>query len=159
VDVLSGPVTLHVGGAQLGVLDNQLVAFLVPPIRAEEWIITPVPQHGENAVVVEKADRSAGWVLPDQQAGTPVAVTPLIAGVSEPPHFPPNEVWLIAPLTEESDLAPNTAAFTLCSQLAGEGQYIGRHQIEDRSLRPKRIMLLPEGMETMPFVAIASTAP
>ena len=64
-----------------------------------------------------------------------------------------------ASLTEEADLAPNTAAFTLCSQSTGEGQYIGRHQIEDRSLRPKRIVLLPEGMQTMPFVAISSTAP
>lgn len=156
MDQLSGPVTLHVGGAQLGVLDNQLYAFLVPPLRPEKWIITPVPQHGPDAVIIEKADRSAGLVLPEKNPGTQVAVTPLIAGMSEPPHFPPNELWLIAALAEQDtpELAPNAAAFTLCSRIAGSDQYIGRNQIEDRSLRPKPIVLLLEGAEPAPFVAI-----
>lgn len=151
MDQLRGPVTLHAGGAQLGVLDDRLVAFLVPPLRAQEWIITPVPQHGDNAVIVEKADRGAGLVLPDQRPGTQVAVTSLVAGLSYPPHFPPSEVWLVAAFAEES--GPNPA-FTLCSQLAGDAQYIGRHHAEDKSLRPKPIVLLPEGVEPMPFVAI-----
>ena len=142
----------------MGVLDGQLVAFLVPPIRAEEWIITPVPQHGEDAVIVQRAD-GTGLVLPGADTGTPVAVRPLIAGRSEPPTYPDNEVWIMTPLAapETTELNPKASVFTLRSRLAGDDQCVGRRQVEDRSLRPKPIVLLAPQAEPTPFVAIAVT--
>src|SRR5262245_20836443 len=99
MDPLPKTVALYIGETRLGVLDNELYAFLIPPIRVDEFIITPVPQHGENAVIIETADRATGLLLPGAETGTHVAVGPLIAGRSEPPHFPPNEVWILTTLT------------------------------------------------------------
>jgi len=155
----SGTFALYAGEASLGVLDNKLFAFLVPPIRAHEWIITPVPQHGDNAVIIQTEDLAEGLLLPADDPGTQVAVRPLIAGRSEPPVYPPAEVWVVTPMTEPEtlNLAPDAAAFTLRPQSISEGQFIGRSQIEDLSMRPKPIVLRPPGAEPTPFIAIPTT--
>jgi len=36
----------------------------------------------------------------------------------------------------------------------GADQFIGRQEAEDRSMLPKRIVLLPEGTPTAPVVAV-----
>ena len=157
MDTLSGTCTLYAGQAPLGVVDDRLFAFLGEDERVERWVVTPVPQHGENAVIIETHDRSAGMLLPDERPGTQVAVTPMIVGTSEPPSFPPNEVWIATPLAAEhaSGLDPSTAvAFTLRSMSVGADQFIGRQEAEDRSMLPKRIVLLPEGTPTAPVVAV-----
>lgn len=157
---MSQTVFLYAGETPLGILDNQLVAFLIPPLRAQEWIITPVPQHGDDAVIIETADHTAGLLLLDEKTGTPVAVGPLIAGRSEPPTFPPNEVWIRTPVPESDApaLAANGTAFTLRPQSASD-QFIGRNTIEDLSMRPKRIVLRPPRAEPTPFVALPNTPP
>ena len=157
--IVSGTFTLYIGQTPLGVLDNKLFAFLVPPIRAHEWTITPVPQHGEDAVIIQTADLAEGLLLPADDPGTQVAVRPLIAGRSEPPTYPPDEVWVVTPLAEGDapDLAPDAAAFTLRSQSVGDDQFIGRNEIEDLSMRPKPIVLRPPQAEPAPFIAIPVT--
>jgi hypothetical protein len=69
MDTLRGTVTLLAGHAPLGVVDDGLFALLVDHDRAEQWVVTPVPRYGENAVVIETHDRAAGMMLPDQQPG------------------------------------------------------------------------------------------
>jgi len=87
---MNATVALYAGYAPLGVIDERLFALLVEHGQAARWIVTPVPQHGENAVIIETHDQTAGMLLPDQQPGTQVAVQPLIAGHSYPPTYPPS---------------------------------------------------------------------
>jgi Peptidase inhibitor I66 len=158
MDTLCGTVTLQAGQAPLGVVDDRLFALLVDHDRAEQWVVTPVPRYGENAVVIETHDRSAGMVLPDEQPGTQVAVKPLIVGRSEPPSYPPDEIWIATPLPGAGapDLTPNAGAFTLRPMSVGANQFIGRQLAEDLSLLPKRIVLRAEGDDPTPFIAIPS---
>jgi hypothetical protein len=157
--IVSGTFTLYIGQTPLGVLDNKLFAFLVPPIRAHEWTITPIPQHGDDAVIIQTADLAEGLILPADDPGTQVAVRPLIAGRSEPPTYPPYEVWIVTPLADGDtpDLVPDAAAFTLRSQSVGDDQFIGRNEIEDMSMRPKPIVLRRPHAERAPFIAIPVT--
>jgi hypothetical protein len=155
--IVSGTFTLYAGQTPLGVLDDKLFAFLVPPIRAHEWTITPVPQHGEDAVIIQTVDLAEGLLLPSDDPGTQVAVRPLIAGRSEPPTYPPDEVWVVTPLADLPDLAPDAAAFTLRPQSVSDDHFIGRGEIEDLSMRPKPIVLRPPGAEPAPFIAIPAT--
>jgi len=159
MDTLRGTVTLLAGQAPLGVVDDRLFALLVDHDRAEQWVVTPVPRYGKNAVIIETHDRSAGMVLPDEQPGTQVAVRPLIVGRSEPPSYPPDEVWIATPLPGDGapDLMPNAGAFTLRPMSVSANQFIGRQFAEDLSLLPKRIVLRAEGDEPTPFIAIPNT--
>jgi Peptidase inhibitor I66 len=157
--IVSGTFTLYAAQTPLGVLDSKLFAFLVPPIRAHEWTITPVPQHGENAVIIQAVDDADGLLLPADDPGTQVAVRPLIAGRSEPPTYPPDEVWVVTPLAEPDapDLVPDAVAFTLRPQSVSDDQFIGRNEIEDLSMRPKPIVLRRPHAEPTPFIAIPVT--
>jgi len=153
---MNATVTLYAGNAPLGVIDERLFALLTDHDQAAQWVITPVPQHGEDAVIIQSHDRSTGMLLPDQQPGTQVAVRPLIAGHSYPPTYPPNEVWTATTLTGQAvpGLAPDTAAFTLRPHSAGPDQYIGRRRVEELSMLPKRIVLLAGGTDPTPFIAV-----
>jgi hypothetical protein len=153
---MNAPVTLYVGYAPLGVIDERVFALLADHDQAAQWVITPVRQHGENAVIIQSHDRATGMLMPDQEPGTQVAVRPLIAGHSYPPTYPPNEVWTVTPLTGQAapGLEPDTAAFTLHPHSAGPDQYIGRRRVEELSMLPKRIVLLADGTEPTPFIAI-----
>ncbi|KAJ3812725.1 hypothetical protein F5876DRAFT_74602 [Lentinula aff. lateritia] len=79
------------------------------------WIVEPVPQHGENSYMyviamtlssplrdlltplllsITTPDRTSGWVAPteiDEQ----IACRPLIVMPTFPPRYPPNEVFEI----------------------------------------------------------------
>lgn len=151
----SGTITLYAGHTPLGIIDQRLFAILDDHDQAAQWVITPVPQHGPDAVIIETHDHSAGMLLPDEQAGTQVAVRPLIAGRSYPPTYPPNEVWIATPLTDPN--APEPTAFSLRPRSASPDHYIGRPPVEETSMLPKRIVLLPEGTQPTPFIATPTT--
>ncbi|KAG8983413.1 hypothetical protein FRB93_007272 [Tulasnella sp. JGI-2019a] len=89
---------LMVGGAPTAAITNQVFAILLPEPPATTWKIMPVPQAGANTYLITKADNpSQGWVMPSGQSNTQVAVRPLIMGPSDPPYYPPNQLWTIIP--------------------------------------------------------------
>ncbi|KAF8586585.1 serine protease inhibitor [Ramaria rubella] len=94
----NGRYKLKAGGAPTGVMDGFLYAFLIKEERAEEWVITKREHPGHRAI--ENAAKDAGWIaLKEGDHKYPlIAVRPLKEGRSNPPFFPPNELWNIQPL-------------------------------------------------------------
>ncbi|RDL32405.1 uncharacterized protein BP5553_08861 [Venustampulla echinocandica] len=100
IDILpNGQYRLRARGAPVGDIDSRLFACLIPD-RCEgslDWVITPAFQRGPNVFMVEKPNRSAGWVVPrDNSDGLnkQVEVRPLING----PHGPPEQLFTFTPL-------------------------------------------------------------
>jgi len=88
--------TVRALGAPTGAIDGQLFAVLLDFPPAEDWIITPQPQHGENTYTIEKNDRSGGWVVDDEEVfgnARAIKVKPLIATKSLPPQYPNTELF------------------------------------------------------------------
>jgi hypothetical protein len=83
--IVSGTFTLYIGQTALESWTICLSRFSSRLSEPYEWTITPVPQHGEGAVIIQTADLAEGLLLPADDPGTQVAVRPLIAGRSEPP--------------------------------------------------------------------------
>ncbi|KAL3425428.1 hypothetical protein PVAG01_02219 [Phlyctema vagabunda] len=92
-EVDSGKFILSNAGAPTCVLDNKLFAVLLSQPPPEKWVITSRPQAGRDAYTIETESRGAGWVLSEMQPFTTVDVRPLIVGPSEPPFFPPFELF------------------------------------------------------------------
>jgi len=89
---------LKARGAPTGVLHKHLYAFLVDE-APEQWVITQRESAEHLAqYTIENASQTAGWVAEKGAERPQIAVRPLIVGPSEPPHFPPNELWNIQPL-------------------------------------------------------------
>ncbi|KIJ96396.1 hypothetical protein K443DRAFT_284908 [Laccaria amethystina LaAM-08-1] len=63
-----------------------------------KWRLNEIPYEGRNVYIIESEDRHGGWVLPKEEPYTQVAFRPLIIGPSEPPFYPPNQLWVITPL-------------------------------------------------------------
>jgi hypothetical protein len=83
--IVSGTFTLYIGQTALESWTICYSRFSSRLSEPYEWTITPVPQHGEGAVIIQTADLAEGLLLPADDPGTQVAVRPLIAGRSEPP--------------------------------------------------------------------------
>jgi len=97
----NGRYILKIRGAPTGVLHKHLYAFLVEEGEPEEWVITRRESGGHRAqYTIETASRTAGWVAEKGAEIPQIAVRPLIVGPSEPPHYPPNELWNIQPLVD-----------------------------------------------------------
>ena len=60
-------------------------------LPGEEWVVTHVPVHGENAFIIETASRRKGWVVHSDVEQAPVSLEPL----TKPPM--PPEVFRITP--------------------------------------------------------------
>ncbi|THG95042.1 hypothetical protein EW026_g6532 [Hermanssonia centrifuga] len=97
----NGKYTLKIGGALATEIDSEVYAVYLEQIRLPEWVITPTPQHGPHVYIIEKGDRSAGWVLPEKEPLTQVAVKPLVAGLSFPPFYLTSERFEIIPIDSE----------------------------------------------------------
>ncbi|THG95044.1 hypothetical protein EW026_g6534 [Hermanssonia centrifuga] len=93
----NGKYILKIGGAATAEFENNVFAILLDVPIPTEWVITAVPQHGPNVYIIENGDRSAGWVIPEEEAYTQVAVKPLTATKSFPPQYLPNEQYYIVP--------------------------------------------------------------
>ncbi|KAI0341519.1 proteinase inhibitor [Trametopsis cervina] len=85
---------LKVGGDPTAEIDNKLFAVLLPEPPATVWKLTPVSGYGDNAFAVSIEGDVRGWVVPDEELFTQIAVRPLIVGPSEPPFYPPTEVFI-----------------------------------------------------------------
>ncbi|CAL1715316.1 unnamed protein product [Somion occarium] len=83
--------------APTGVEGDRVVAFLIDRATGpEDWIITAQPQHGKNVYIIERQDRSSGWVVKEEGDGTfgdPILAKPLIATKSLPPQYLPTELF------------------------------------------------------------------
>jgi len=98
----NGRYRLSTRGAPTGAKGGLLFAFLLEDQGAEEWVITKRIFGGSNRSVytIESANRNAGWVAQVDATNPQIAVRPLIVGPSDPPFFPPNELWNIQPLVD-----------------------------------------------------------
>ncbi|KAF9523926.1 hypothetical protein CPB83DRAFT_862140 [Crepidotus variabilis] len=85
------------GGNPTAEFDRSLWAILLDRPPAEEWKIQAIPQSGPNRYIITKPNGFEGWVLPLDDPETQIAVRPLIIGPSEPPFYPPNQLWEIRP--------------------------------------------------------------
>jgi len=85
---------LEAYGAPVAARNRKLYACLIEKMcEKASWVITPQPQFGPDVYTVETPDRSAGWIIPNDEEDAQIAVRPLIVGPSEPPFFPPNELF------------------------------------------------------------------
>jgi len=97
----SGNFIIRVNGDPTATFDNLLWAILHQEPRPSEWKITIRPQAGPDTFTIELADGSGqGWVVPDDKPETQLAVRHLIIGPSDPPFFPPNQLFVIRPLLD-----------------------------------------------------------
>ncbi|THG95043.1 hypothetical protein EW026_g6533 [Hermanssonia centrifuga] len=112
----NGKYILKIGGAATAEFEDKVFAVLLDVPIPTEWTITHVPQHGPNVYMlsislyrsrtvthisfcrIEKGDRSTGWVVPEEEPYTQIAVRPLIATRSLPPQYLPSEQFHIIPI-------------------------------------------------------------
>jgi len=126
-------VVISAQGAPLADIDQKVFATLLPVPPPAEFVVTPVSGG------VQLTDRATGGVVyaPDTEPLTQLALAP--AG-----HAPANSVWILRDAGGNIlDSIPASGAYEL--ELKGTGQYMGRAPNEDRSLLPKRVVLLPAG--------------
>ncbi|KAF8869996.1 hypothetical protein BD779DRAFT_1582658 [Infundibulicybe gibba] len=106
---------LSISEGRTAPLGGNVYAIIEGGPKPEEWIIERQKQSGLftwvscfvgpastnliPVVRIESSDRRGGWVLPQDAApeGTQVDFHPLIIGPSEPPFFPPTELWEFIP--------------------------------------------------------------
>jgi hypothetical protein len=130
-------VRIKADGAPLGALKDKVWAFLLEETGTPvDWVITPA---GEG---VQLADRASGAVLAVPSTEPFTQATLAAQGAT-------NSRWTLG-LIDGFDYTPVTTVTEpgwYCLALAGTGQFLGRNRVEDRSLMPKKVLLLPEGVE------------
>ncbi|WP_448268506.1 I66 family serine proteinase inhibitor [Nostoc sp. DSM 114159] len=139
MSISNGNYILNTGGANTSAIESKVYAVLLEEPPVEKWLITSIPASGDDVVIIQTNDGSKAWAAPSQVEAQ-VTVEPL-----NPNSPAPNQLFRIVP--EDPD---------------EEGQYfiqskssdniIGRYPIEDRSLMPKRIVLIPQGLQTSPWI-------
>ncbi|GAA3129661.1 I66 family serine proteinase inhibitor [Streptosporangium carneum] len=147
-DLVSLPsrVVLRIGGAHVVNIHDRVFAALLPAPPATGFRVI----RASGGVRLQ--DENTGGLV---YASTTEPFTQLL--VSEPDQAPPNSVFAVEspPSDEADDLTPEEAddvAWIATIRLAGTDQYIGRHFAEDRSLLPKKVLLLPPGVHAPLFV-------
>ena len=129
-------VRIRVNGAPMGVRDNKVWAFLLDEGQETAWVITSV---GDS---VQLAERASGKVLA-MPSTEPFAQAELAAKDAA------NSRWTLRRLDDEGYTSVQTITesgyYSLV--LAGAKQSLGRNPVEDRSLLPKKVVLLPDEVE------------
>ncbi|KAK7692431.1 hypothetical protein QCA50_004056 [Cerrena zonata] len=97
----NGRYILKAGGRPTADIDHKLWAVLLDEPPATEWIITPVSRVANNAYTIENSNGSGGWVVTEDEEDNQIAVRPLIVGPSEPPFYPPSEVFIFEEAPED----------------------------------------------------------
>ncbi|KAF8889004.1 hypothetical protein BD779DRAFT_1410757, partial [Infundibulicybe gibba] len=77
---------LSIRGGRTAIVQGRVFAVLLPDPQPEVWTIR---RQASGYYTIENSDRRGGWILPDEE----VLSRPLIIGPSNPPFFPPNELW------------------------------------------------------------------
>ncbi|KAJ6255973.1 Serine protease inhibitor [Drechslerella dactyloides] len=149
--------TGHTGAAQ----SDKLVAYLIKEPEIENWVVTPRPQHGEGIFTIEKADRSAGWTVTQEEVQQEggfkiVKVLPLVSNKMSPPQFRENQLFkfdgiggfhqvsptLTRPIAQNQSSSGPLSNGTYSIKVKGADLQIGRDPTPDRSLFPRRIQTL-----------------
>jgi len=133
-------VRIRAYGAPLGLRDNKLWAFLLVDMMdtPADWVLTSA---GDD---VQLTYRISGAVL-----AVPSTESFTQATVAAPGAV--NSRWTLRQIDKE--ILTHRAVTTVtesgwyCLELAGTGQYLGRNKMEDPSLLPKKVLLLPRGTE------------
>lgn len=124
---------ISIGGAPLTIIDGSVYALLMPDMaEPATWTATSGPQ-------IQFTDQQSGRILgvPDTDQGTQATVTP-------PRVFAPVLAWSVAMLDNDGNPTPVTEIsqsgfYTLQAQ--GTDLLLSRNEIEDYSIRPKRVGL------------------
>ncbi|KLL10115.1 MULTISPECIES: I66 family serine proteinase inhibitor [Protofrankia] len=126
-----------VRGAPTGVQKDLVWALLIGQEEASEWVVAAVDGG------FQFTELASGKVLaaPSTDPGAQVAVA--VAGAER-------ARWTIRKFDEDDAAAKIEKVDQIVSgfytlELAGTGRYLGRSIVEDRSLLPKRVVLLPAG--------------
>ncbi|ESK88374.1 hypothetical protein Moror_14760 [Moniliophthora roreri MCA 2997] len=93
----SGNYTIKAKGAPTTQINNLVFALLIEEERAEKWQIVHIPQHGRHKYIIQANDQVNGWVAPEDPEQQ-ILSRPLIIFPSEPPQYPPNEIFEIIPV-------------------------------------------------------------
>jgi len=141
---LNGSYILSANGAPTVAISGKVYAALLPDPPAENWVITPVSASGEDVVMIQTGDLSKAWTVPSNDDSTQITVEPLISGAPAP-----NQLFRI--VLPEPDLQNRIQILTKISD-----QGIGRSRVEDFSLLPKRVVVLPQGSD-IPYWLVART--
>ncbi|KAJ3529323.1 hypothetical protein NM688_g7869 [Phlebia brevispora] len=103
----NGLYKLKVKGAPVGNRGGHLYAFLSEHDQhsISEWRLVPVPQVGKDAYLIELHDQSIGWVASAEKApkDKEIEVKRIIVEPSQPPKYPPTEVFIIKPAKHEGE--------------------------------------------------------
>ncbi|MEU7856014.1 I66 family serine proteinase inhibitor [Nonomuraea sp. NPDC049141] len=131
---ISGVVILKIGGGHVVNIGDKLFAALLPVPRAAKFRVV------DTAEGVRFRDERTGGVVYADPSLEPFSQL----SVSAPGEIPPYSTWTVE---SPEDGADSADAKVVTIKLAGTDQYIGRHFVEDRSLLPKRVLLLPPGVQ------------
>ncbi|KAJ4473846.1 serine protease inhibitor [Lentinula aciculospora] len=86
--------TLISHGSPAAHIEHNVFVLVIDRELATKWIIRAVPQHGKDAYIIIGTDLEGGWVAPEE-IGEQIRYRPLIIQPSEPPRYPPNQVFHI----------------------------------------------------------------
>jgi hypothetical protein len=119
-------VVIKARGAALGVINDKVFAFLIEEARRSMFEIVPT---GDGTVQVKESASGKVLSLPTTERSTQ-------AQLAE--EDSPNSRWTLNELDEEpTDKVVRNGQYYL--RLPGTDVFLGRNQIEDRSLRPKQV--------------------
>jgi len=99
----NGSYILRAAGAPTAAINDKLFAILLDQPEPTQWKIVPSERDGKGAYIVTKFDSPDGWVATEPEQGSwgeQISVKPLIVGPSEPPFYPPTEVFIFTRLDD-----------------------------------------------------------
>ncbi|HEX2314379.1 MAG TPA: hypothetical protein VHJ17_11620 [Thermomonospora sp.] len=139
-------VTITAGTSPVRVMDGRVWAVLVDAPRPTRFVATA--EEG----AIRFADRSTGRLLyaPSPEPFTQLALAP-------PGEQPELSRWIL----RDADGAPVerlTASGLYTLELAGTGEHLGRYFHEEITLLPKKLVLLPAGVQP-PRLALSVLTP
>ncbi|MEV0223376.1 I66 family serine proteinase inhibitor [Streptomyces sp. NPDC050704] len=132
-------VGITVNGANVTVIDDMVFAALLPEPLPSQWTILPV----NGGIQLQEKSTGRYLAVPDTELYTQAEARSTDAKTR-------NSTWIAYRIDDDSNAATDkiqeTGMFLL--KLADTDLYLGRQSVEDRSLLPKRVALVPEQEQT-----------
>ena len=128
-------VTIQINGAPIGVQNGQVFAFLLQE-NVSQWTATSAKGG------IQFIEQSSGNVL---AAPDTAPYTQLVANSTDASQ--PNSVWTVLNLDDGATVSTIDESGMYALVMAAAGEPAGRNPIEDYSLQPKRVVMLPPGMQ------------